>query len=136
MKYFIISSESRDFCAFSELAEAAAGQFGGKTRVRRYSDQYLKLSEGKDKPEVKIDTARLFRIDKDYDKAERLLREALHMTRCGGCNMSCCGEAYKELCKLYIVSKQRDKLPETLRLARRYMGYDAWIEGCIRKEMQ
>ncbi|MBR6218295.1 MAG: tetratricopeptide repeat protein [Eubacterium sp.] len=135
-KYFIISSESRDFCAFSELAEAAAGQFGGKTRVRRYSDQYLKLSEGKDKPEVKIDTARLFRIDKDYDKAERLLREALHMTRCGGCNMSCCGEAYKELCKLYIVSKQRDKLPETLRLARRYMGYDAWIEGCIRKEMQ
>ncbi|SEG20748.1 Tetratricopeptide repeat-containing protein [Eubacterium ruminantium] len=127
-KYLLQCSEEYDYISYSELAEAAAGQFGGKTRYKRYKDHFLRLNKDKSTPEVLVDKARLYRVEKDYDTAEKLLYEALHQPCCNKCSAARCHEAYKELCKLYLITKQKDKLGEALALARRYGGYDAWLE--------
>ncbi len=75
-----------------------------------------------------MDAARIARVEKDPDKAEQLLLEALKGQRCKHCVQSACGEAYKELVKVYLMKKQKDKAREALKQARRYMFYDFWLE--------
>ena len=133
-KYFLRANEG-SYKAYSELSEAAAGQFGGKTRYKRYKDMFLKLSDGKRTPETLVETARICRLEKDFDKAERLLKEAISMNIGSFGSTILYGESYKELCKVYIASKQRSKLAEVLEQARRYMGYSEWLEN-LAKEMK
>ena len=74
-------------------------------------------------------------MEKDFDKAERLLKEAISMNIGSFGSTILYGESYKELCKVYIASKQRSKLAEVLEQARRYMGYSEWLEN-LAKEMK
>ena len=128
-KFFLKGMENSEYTAYSELAEAAAGQFGGKTRFRRYKDLFEKYKTINEyNTETLVDAARIARVEKDPDKAEQLLLEALKGQRCKHCVQSACGEAYKELVKVYLMKKQKDKAREALKQARRYMFYDFWLE--------
>ena len=128
-KFFLQGMEGSEYTAYSELAEAAAGQFGGKTRFKRYKELFEKYREINDKnTETLVDAARIARVEKNYTEAEELLLEALRQPRCKHCTQSCCGEAYKELVKVYLGMKQKDKAKEALKQARRYMFYDFWLE--------
>lgn len=128
-KYFLKGMEDSEYTAYSELAEAAAGQFGGKTRFKRYKDLFEKFRDINEKnTETLVDAARIARVEKNYTEAEELLLEALRQPRCKHCTQSCCGEAYRELVKVYLGMKQKDKAREALKQARRYMFYDFWLE--------
>ena len=128
-KFFLKGMENSGYTAYSELAEAAAGQFGGKTRFKRYKDLFEKYKLINDyNTETLVDAARIARVEKEPDKAEELLLEALKRQRCKHCVQSVCGEAYKELVKVYLMKKQKDKAKEALKQARRYMFYDFWLE--------
>ena len=133
-KFFLKAMENSEFTAYSELAEAAAGQFGGKTRFKRYKELFEKYREINEKnTETLVDAARIARVEKDYPEAERLLLKALKQHRCKHCTQTCCGEAYKELVKVYLGMRQKSKAKDALKWARRYMFYDFWLEDMARE---
>ena len=126
---FLKVAEESGYNVYSELAEAAAGQFGGKSRFRRYKELFERNREkNSGYAEMLVKAARIARVEKRYSEAEEMLLRAFKQPRCKRCTQPECGEAYKELVKVYLVQKQRDKARDALKQARRFMFYDFWLE--------
>lgn len=119
-------------CYFSNLAEAASHQFGGRGRVKRYI-QAMKDRVQLRTPEDFLEYARTARIEKKYTLAEKYIREALAIEMCEGCMMPCCADAYLEMGK---VLEQKGKKGEALiayEKALKAGGYDFWLLKRIKR---
>lgn len=119
-------------CYFSNLAEAASHQFGGRGRMKRYI-QAMKERVQLRTPEDFLEYARTARVERKYTLAEKYIREALSLEMCEGCTMPCCADAYLEMGK---VLEQRGKKGEALiayEKALKAGGYDFWLLKRIKR---
>jgi len=118
----------------SFLAECASHQFSGKSRVNRYisSLENLKQSVGT-RWEYMIHLARGYRVMKEYDKAESLLRRVLSEHPWNREMNDTVTKAFEELGNLYLAKKDKQNALTTFLNAKESRGADLLLDELISK---
>jgi tetratricopeptide (TPR) repeat protein len=118
---------------YSELAEAAERQFGGKARVKRYLDSFWERVPDPKTPEELVDSARAERVSGNLKKSKEYLKQALECELCENCMQRGCSDAYEELGHLY---EDMGRLEEALLAYEKALelgSYDYWLQERIKR---
>jgi len=117
------------------MAECAARQFGGKTRMLRYLASLEHMETSCLPPvEAKIRLAQGLRAGKTYARAHRLLEEVLNaFPWYEGTLSSVLTEAYEELGWLYLAEKKKERALLAFETARSARGIDNTLSETIKR---
>ena len=117
------------------MAECAARQFGGKTRMMRYLASLEHMETSCLPPvEAKIRLAQGLRAGKTYARAHRLLEEVLNaFPWYDGTLSSVLTEAYEELGWLYLAEKKKERALLAFETARSARGIDNTLSETIKR---
>lgn len=118
---------------YSELAEAAAGQFGSRARVKRYVKVLKERIPVPETPEDLVAYARAARVEKQYQLAREYLMQALKCEMCMGCMQKHCSDAYMELGRLLETVGKKTEALLAYEKALEASGYDYWCLERIKR---
>ena len=118
----------------SFLAECASHLFGGKSRVNRYIGSLENLEQGGGtRWEYLIHLARGYRVMKEYDKTEQLLRKVLAEHPWNREMNDTVTKAYEELGNLYLAKKDKQNALTSFQNAKESRGADIMLDEMISK---
>ncbi len=125
---------AKKFRYYGYMAECAAKQLNGKTRMLRYIANLERTETSSlSKWETKIRLAQGLRAGKTYARAHRLLEDVLEGLPWNGELNETISAAYEELGRLYLAEKKKDKALLAFEQAEASRGVDISLREMIKR---